>query len=141
MKWLLILFTLVLAFGCGGKSDSTPTTQEEFIAYQQKFNDLALQYGRAADTSVIIAFGPTSGKAQCFDNYSPKRIYISSSFWYSNSTTILDREQLVFHELGLCALGRTLVEDCNVSIMCPYLIETERYQSNYNNYMNELFTN
>lgn len=139
MKLLGLLSLVLILAGCG-KGDSTPTTQDTFIAHQQKFNDLALQYGRASDPNVIIAFGATSGKAQCFEHRSPKVIYISSSFWYANSTNDLDREQLIFHELGLCALGRTLVEDCNVSIMCPYLIESAQYQSNYTNYMNELFT-
>lgn len=139
MNPFLLFCLLLILSGCGGSS-SAPNTNDAFIPHQSKFNSLAAQYSRTTDTGVIIAFGPTSGKAQCLDNYSPKRIYISSTFWYSNSTNDWDREQLIFHELGLCALGRTVVQDCNVSIMCPYLIDSAQYQSNYANYIDELFT-
>lgn len=140
MKWLSVFILLLILSGCGGSSSTTPETNDKFAAIQAKFNSLALQYGRVADTGVIIIFGSTTGKGQCFDNYSPKRINISSTYWYANSTNDFDKEQLIFHELGLCSLGRAVVSDCNTSIMCPYLIDSSQYQSNYTNYMNELFT-
>lgn len=135
MKWFLVF--LFLLIGCG--ENPTPSTHNQFTAHQEKFNQLALGYGVMPDTNVLIVFGATTGKGMCLNNYVPKRIYIDSKFWYAYSTNEADREQLIFHELGLCALGRTLVSDCSVSIMCPYMIPTSQYQLNYNSYIYELF--
>jgi len=77
----------------------------------------------------------------------PATILISRQYWEASSD--LDREQLIFHELGHCVLGRdhndeiTVLEDGEtvpLSLMNTYVIEEEHYTRYREEYIRELFT-
>ncbi len=80
----------------------------------------------------------------CKPWFSPREILLDEEYWQSAGT--LDREQLVFHELGHCALDREHNEtwardDWPTSIMYPSNeIDQHKYAAWYDYYIKELFT-
>ena len=75
-------------------------------------------------------------------------IVIDQDYWAKSID--LDREQLMFHELGHCLLGRKHRTDLKrtngrpVSIMYPTILGSVTYHENesvYGDYLRELFTN
>lgn len=92
--------------------------------------------------------GPSGGSYVIGRCWSNGRVDINPYFW--NSSTLQAREQLVFHELGHCLLGRGHQDQKNsavdypaaqiaVSLMNSYHIRQEWYEVNYNHYIAELF--
>ena len=82
------------------------------------------------------------------DALGARNIVIDRAFWAK--AVDLDREQLMFHELGHCLLGRKHRVDLKrvnqkpVSIMYPTFLGWEIYHENasvYGDYLKELFTN
>ncbi len=77
-------------------------------------------------TNLVMAFGPTSGADVCgqclLDAGQPPRIVLNADCWKRASA--LERECLVFHELGHCLLSRShrterFSNNAYVSLMNP----------------------
>jgi hypothetical protein len=71
-------------------------------------------------------------------------IRINRQFW--KVASMISREQLMFHEMGHCVLGRPhnaseYLGYYPLSIMNPYFFGDNLYTVNYNSYVNELFLN
>ena len=130
----IVVTTMVFIFiaGCGVMlpKEPEPGIDPELVEYVERFEELAKQY--YGDDYVLppmdIDLGDTSTvKSRVEDctfcvtvgwcrrsNKGPHKIMISNTHWewYSDS----DREQLMFHELGHCALNRMQHRDA----MTPY---------------------
>lgn len=100
-------------------------------------------------TNLIVQFEslerPTIG--ECYDenwsNGSPKLV-LDPDYW--KTAFPLERETLIFHELGHCYLGRDhddtiLSTGIHKSLMSSTLIPTKEYKSNKDYYSKELFEN
>jgi len=66
-----------------------------------------------------------------------REIFIDPKFWYSQTTSDLDRKILLFHELGHCDLNREHSDP--LSIMESYHIGGYRFSLDAHYYINELF--
>ena len=75
-------------------------------------------------------------------------IRVNPFFWNNKNYSNADREELIFHEMGHCVLGRghtsntiTTVDGAALaeSIMNPYHLGARKYTISYNYYMQELF--
>lgn len=152
IKKLILVYVLLLV-GCGSdicKFDLY-LVPEEFEAYVQNFTDLAKSNNRRINNkNLIIRFNDSLMKDNilgvCIYGGRTPIIEIDESEWYDMSP--MRREQLLFHELGHCLLGRdhnikTMLGidniDIPVSIMYPYLFNTWHYENNYQHYISELF--
>jgi hypothetical protein len=82
--------------------------------------------------------------------YAAKRfVLINEQYWNSSTTNNTQREYIVFHELGHCALDRThllaTIQTINsttfapISIMYPSLMYYPLYRNNQDYYRKELF--
>ena len=73
----------------------------------------------------------------------PRTILISEKHW--NEASNIQREMLVFHELGHCALGRLHKTSTNpwgeeMSLMYPKIFSPQTYKENYEYFIHELFS-
>jgi hypothetical protein len=68
-------------------------------------------------------------------------VSINTTYW--NQLSSNNKENMVFHELGSCYLGRANRTDLNngipLSVMNPSLISTAAYSANHAQYVYELF--
>ncbi len=115
-QWSVRVLLLLLA-ACAGKEAPQPVYQvpDDLAPYIQKFTDEARLRGKdIAITNLIVTFGPTTSDDVCGmclpgsrDPNGQVRIVLSNDPYCWQELTPEDREELVFHELGHCVLGRT----------------------------------
>lgn len=159
MKTVKLFFTILMAILLSACAQEKGTNiKSDFAPYALHFQAMALKNGRSIKiNNVIIDFDPAlSGSSilgQCLstlteDTFTVPRVTINPQFW--NVSSLANREQLIFHELGHCVLNRKHREDfvrtadgwntIQASIMYPYHLGESKYDYNYNEYMKELFT-
>lgn len=150
---LAVLALLIVFAGCG----KAPAIDPAFAPYAMRFVAAGMNSGRAIDLSGIsIRFGDTAAESVTLSEaniagyceFSTKVITITDNpkifDWVKVSDS--EREELIFHELGHCALGRAhtaaLRPGTNepASIMTPDLIGSLPVYSEYHaGYIEELF--
>lgn len=112
---------------------------------RQEFNDSNFKVG-----DIPINFGDTTnpkydGVCLVYPDET-KEIIIKKSWW--ESAHPIQREIMVFHELGHCRLGRTHEDELipfnngnvKASIMNPVIPDVSTYQQHEEGYISELFT-
>jgi hypothetical protein len=171
-KWFHLLLTLLIALtlsACGkmslpfkkhdlvqvrGASTKLNTsTNQEFLGLVEKFEFHGKQ--EFEDPNFIVGdipinFGDTTnpdydGVCLVYPD-DTKEIMIREDWW--KSAHPIQKEVLVFHELGHCRLGRTHDEDVlsvnnatvKVSIMNSVIPDIQTYNQNKDGYITELFT-
>jgi hypothetical protein len=107
---------LILLSACSGKETPGPVYQvpDEVEPYIQKFTAEARLRGKDITVSnLVVTFGPTSSGDVCgtclpgpADPDGQVRIVLSNNPYCWEKISAEDREELVFHELGHCVLGR-----------------------------------
>lgn len=121
-------------------------------AYASRFEQVSLQQNRPVTLQdITITFeetlaGNTIGLCRKGGGEQPK-VIINKSFW--DVATNSSREQLMFHELAHCVLGRdhdnttimVMGYQVKASIMSSYHLYPYMFEPNYNYYMSELFGN
>jgi hypothetical protein len=139
MKTLLALAFLLVLAGCGQGNQIDPALQPYVDSFVQAGNI-------AITTPMIIQFGNLGGNAengQCtLPTLGPFTILIDSTAWANDSE--VDRQMLVWHELGHCVLGRTHNTSGGpsdpVSIMYPTAEDASAgYTANPAPFIQELF--
>lgn len=109
MKYILFTFC-VLAF-CTNCAKEPNTIALELQSYFDSFEAEAEKYNYQIDLSTLdldayisnIEIRGTLGQCKSYSDGS-KKVVIDAPYW--DSATELEREYLVFHELGHCALNR-----------------------------------
>lgn len=134
---IIFLLLALTSVGCGKKGIVDPKLQ----VYMDRFSqDIGV------DVSYIDAkFGTLEGitVGVCKQGAFLSEITIDRGYW--DFTTASDREELVMHELGHCALnlnhneGRIPVTNCPISIMFPYVFGSDVcYTGNRPHYIAQL---
>ena len=144
--------------GCGNGVVGASQDQGEFKDLASKFEDESRSNGfelGGITRTIPIQFGETKptefAVCQTSDLGEP-RIKVNQSQWATLSDNM--KEEVIFHELGHCALGRGHIEtrislhdedgttEANVpeSIMNPFLVPGETYHKNRKFYIRELFS-
>lgn len=116
----------------------------DVVKHVNKFNYLLQQSSYAKSiTDLEIHFStklPYTTLAVCVrEPLKTPVVYINKIYW-DDATYLkeIDKEEIVFHELGHCVLNRGH-ETEKTSIMYPHHLGPTRYQINYSAYINELF--
>jgi hypothetical protein len=139
VRLLLFLGLVTALVGCGQENAKEPAIVDEaLVSYVVKFE---LDVGVSAG-AIDVTFGDLDDDivGMCYSWKDGRRkIVIDKQFWDIESET--QREELMFHELGHCAMnlghdeeisymGRT---SCPNSVMYPYAFEYcyERYRDYY----------
>lgn len=153
---LLVLLLLGWLVSCGKSAgdvidgDGAPVpvpTDSRFDSYVQSFED---EYGSKVTVPIVFKATERGHAGVCIkwtNGY--REININKIYW--DSINELQREQLIYHELGHCVLDLGHVDNhfwsfiwrCPVSIMRSWAFSSREvdkcYDREYNYYMNELF--
>jgi hypothetical protein len=122
------------------------TLVKSFVAeYNKRVDD------KKIDTDIIVQFSDDLSRfgasviGLCHRSYnSSPEVYILRSYFNDHEASL--KEELVFHELGHCLLGRPHKNDVDsdgipLSLMYPYILGEETYNTNSREYyLSELFT-
>jgi len=146
-----IIFIALLLSACGtqeperSRSANGVVAVSSFKSYLNIFLDQASQRGVYVDVdSLIVDFSDIhitdkeNVLGVCYlSPGSPPVVNIDRVHW--RSLGLVERQLLLFHELGHCLLHRDHVEDSTISIMNPYLISAQTFSKNEEGLMSELF--
>ncbi|MEL6925692.1 MAG: putative metallopeptidase [Bacteroidota bacterium] len=155
---LLILFTLLLFIACSKENSENLTEVELYVDERiQPYFDLFEQEGLARDVEVSLEGARVEGYieaieennvlGQCqYSATSPRRVIIDEQFWAQ--ATDLQKEFVIFHELGHCYLNRSHDDTRSNNGTCSSMMQsgTTRCRFSYTNnsrdaYLDELFSN
>lgn len=148
-KWLVCL-----AFLAGCAPDEAVSLEQlvdaELVTYFERFADEAASRGITIDWEAEAIYASftdieddAAGQCLTFTN-NIREINIDQSYWRRNGA--MDREFLIFHELGHCLLGRSHLDMASPSGTCLSMMNsgTGSCSKNYNlttrsDYLDELF--
>lgn len=149
----LALGTMLLQ-SCAGQKEKTNQLQigSDFTQFISNFESVSGSKGQALSIEdLIVQFGSTptmneTGVCEITDGETPI-VTINEKIWLNLNT--MDRQEVIFHELGHCVLRRKHQEGTVTvggywgtipnSIMYPYRIPGSIYQPNEAYYDTELF--
>jgi hypothetical protein len=158
-RGLILFLASNFMLACAAAPSSSPqvvSVQPQFSAFVSRFETVAAQQGRPLKvTNLIIQTGdlPVAAngdreRAVCetATGMTPT-ITVDNTAWAeiaNGAENDLDREELLFHEMGHCLLGRVHNHDLQsdgtpVTMMNPYRIDHDIYSDNHAYYVNELF--
>ncbi|MBK6825202.1 MAG: hypothetical protein IPG87_20345 [Saprospiraceae bacterium] len=145
MRW--ILFLLILFWSCN--KDNVHIVDPAFVAYLDLFQQEALNRGvdvRGELEMLNISFTSFDQNiaGQCQASKDAHTILMDSNYW--NKATDIEREVLLFHELGHCILGRSHLDDKTARSQCVSIMRSSsgickmEYNANTRgDYLDELF--
>lgn len=154
MKNFIFLCLTITLVGCGENYDPDighVDINKDFQAYVNRFAQVARADNQNVEiNNIVIEYDEKMASnilGICY--YSRvRRVTINPRFWNSRYTSNAGREQLMFHELGHCLMGRghndqELVSQDGyrmpASIMNSYFFSPSWYAGNLNYYLGELF--
>ena len=158
-KILATIFSLCLfLFSCSKEAPDEPESKvlfidEELAPYFESFRQAASSRGIVVDFEELEIEGQIENirerdiLGQCRVNSNlPDVVAIDEGYW--NTSDEMEREFIVFHELGHCVLGRDHLDSRNVNGTCVSIMHSGsgRCRLTYNeetreNYLDELFAN
>lgn len=145
---------LILLVGSGFvacSADETDTIDPELLTYFERFEseanarNIIIDFDKLGISGQIVSIRGSTIVGQCVTNDDgPDRILIEQDYWKNLSD--LQREFLVFHELGHCALGRIHNDEKYLNGSCRSMMHSSAgvCRSTYSDetrdsYLNELF--
>ena len=152
MDWLktsLFISLILLGFAC--EEEEQIFVSQELIPYFESFSTEAAERGKQFDWEAARIEGyindiperDVAGKCE-FNSIDPDKIFIDFNFW--RNANHLEKEFVVFHELGHCFLEREHLDSKNENGTCASMMQSglTDCRNNYNNatrteYLNELF--
>lgn len=133
MKYLILLMVIAC------KVESTPMFAQSdlaFESYRNKFYDDAKEYNSPATQSPIIFGTVSDAVAVC---RTPENIVIvDKDKWQDMNDT--QRQVLIHHELGHCALNRPHYDELPSIMNEEYLFTIGDFERNEDEFIKELFT-
>ncbi len=148
-KVLLLVVSIGMLVSCSKEEEVV--IEDELRPYIEDFIQEAGERGLDLDISDLTAqIEDIQGRSvvgQCSHNSNkPNEIVIDSKFWNSNS--LLDREYVIFHELGHCLLLRSHLDEVDGNGNCLSIMQSGTINCNKNyksstrsKYLDELFDN
>jgi len=135
------LIAFLILSSCGS---SVLLIEQEFQEYIDRFE----KYGNIIIVDLNIHFGSIEDPfvmGFCKWGHSGTPEIVISFYHWDYITTDLEKESLVFHELGHCVLDRRHREDvldnmAPASIMYPFALSHNVYYNNHQYYIEELFS-
>ncbi len=153
MKRILLfsgILALILAVSACGEEDLVET-DAELIPYFELFAEEAAERGFFVDyeaeriEGLIQDIPNTSVQGQCFFNERiPKKVVIDVDYWENASK--LEKEFIIYHELGHCFLDRDHLDEAQVDGTCVSIMHSnpgacffQLTSQNREEYLDELF--
>jgi hypothetical protein len=126
MYKLIFLFVLLVAtFACG--KEETVNVDAELQPLFSSFSSEAQQRGMTLDmtnyTGMLTDLDEANVAAKCQTiSNGQKRVLVDLGFWKTAST--MQREMVVFHELGHCVLNRAHLDDARTDGSCFSMMQS-----------------
>lgn len=149
MKLALFLVLVLTLTGCGSGLD-THVQDPEFTPYVERFVARAAERDVVVSPNITVQFTEDSlddddeGKAmaRCYRGFGARYVVVARNYW--DKMHDLQREEVIFHELGHCLLDRPHRNEERFNVPCslmngtglPYIAD---YGSHKENYLDELF--
>lgn len=138
LKLILLLSVSTMMIGC---ARTTGTVGEDFKPFVKKFEEI---YGITVNMGIFYQDLDGWVIGVCRYGRHSREIAIDPEFW--DEASDIDREIVIFHELGHCALNQfehrnyyhSLDPQCPGSIMDEYHIGEVCYEKHYDYYIEEL---
>ena len=149
----LLLFTLLVVGMQACQEDETIFVASELLPYFEAFSDEAAARGLSFDYQSARIEGyledipeqDVTGKCQ-MNSVDPNRIFVDATFW--RRATFMEKEFVVFHELGHCFLERSHLDSENNDGSCVSMMHSgltdcrnDYSTSTRDDYLDELFSN
>lgn len=146
---LSFLFLIVGFNSCS--EEDTVMTDAELIPYFELFALEAEERGFFVDyeaeriEGLLQDIRNTNIKGQCFHNEKkPKKVVIDIDYW--NAASKMEKEFIIYHELGHCFLDRDHLDEANADGSCVSIMHSnpgvcffELKSENREDYLDELF--
>lgn len=150
---LLLILSSFALFSCAKFGDTSVIIDDDLIYYFESFEqeaalrNVSLDLNELGISGMLLEIDDSTIIGQCsINNNGQKTVIIEPSSW--SQLTELQKEFLVFHELGHCALQRTHNDAFSNNGMCISMMTSGennciiRYTNqNRNSYLDELFYN
>lgn len=146
----LVFLLLVKLLPHRYSSEERPYVDPRIVDKVESFEETSLKYTGHTVTVSATIYSVTYLSDHVLGMCIPvaNMILINRNYW--EHADYLEREQLLFHELGHCELGRWEHEDdlyfrtrsgkiCSTSVMTPYVLSERCYFELHDYYMAELF--
>ena len=146
---LALLFLPIFLFITGCSKD-TLDTDEELIPYFHLFadeaakRDIIVDYEAARIEGLLQNITDSNVLGQCFRNEEkPKKVIIDLDYW--NEASEIDKQFIIFHELGHCFLNRNHDDSKDENNICNSIMHstpdacTSLFAERKEQYLNELF--
>lgn len=151
MKWILIAVMIILVMGC--QKEESNFIESELLTYFDRFEEVAAERGiqinlADIDISAYINDIENRGTLGTCTSYTDGSQVINVDERYWDRADDLDKEYLVFHELGHCILDRDHDNSKDASGFCNSIMQSgsgdcrSTYSSsNRTQLLDELFAN
>ena len=145
MRPILIFLISLNLFACGRAGEEFELLSVEVAEECRPYFELFREVTGQSASNVSCGFAPANNFAENILGYcsfgAGWYILVNSDRWPSLGPG--QREALLLHELGHCALGRKhndiQVDGRPASIMATYLVDEVNYQANRDEYLKELW--
>jgi len=148
---LISLLLFGLAFFSGCSDEDVVETDAELVPYFELFAEEAAKRGFFVDyeaeriEGLIQDIPDAAIQGQCFFNERiPRKVIIDVDYW--NNATKLEKEFIIYHELGHCFLDRNHLDEAMPDGTCVSIMHSSPgvcfFEMNSNNrdfYLDELF--
>lgn len=152
IQYIMLAFIAVGVFYSCSKEDVVET-DAELLPYFELFAEEAAKRGFDVDyeaeriEGLIQDIPESSIQGQCFHNERiPKKVVIDVDYW--NNANKLEKEFIIYHELGHCFLNRDHLDDSDIQGNCISIMHSNpgacRFtltNGNREEYLDELFFN
>ena len=126
--FILFLFSMVsINIGCndfdGLKTDDALLPYFEVFAKEAAKRGITVNYDDARIEGLLQNILDSNVQGQCFRNEEkPKKVIIDTEYWARSNE--LEKEFIIYHELGHCFLGRDHLNDKDVSGDCVSIMHS-----------------
>lgn len=153
MQKLFVIGLFGMFAACSGNDPALadPFVEEEIATYFRRFEDEGHRRGLVIDLQAAGIEGYFTDieedrvYGQCQQSSNWKRLYVDIPYW--EQARELEKEFLIFHELGHCYLGRGHLDEANPDGTCVSIMQSssDSCQANYTlttraAYLDELFS-
>ena len=153
LKLIICLTLLISLISCEKDQQVVYFIDNDLLSYFDDFKKEAAERNVQIDYELLGIEGYirtiTSGDVvgQCVHNsIDPDQVVIDRDYW--NGASAIEKEFIVFHELGHCALGRSHLDTKNPDGTCISMMNSGKSncqdvysESTRENYLDELFSN
>ena len=149
LRYIVTLFIFSLAACQTEEAKPSVEINDELLPYFERFESEATSRGIEAPVTTLVSGkltdidGDVVGQCEHYTN-SPNTVLIDQQYW--QNATDLEKEYLLFHELGHCYLERSHLDSKDASGKCLSIMQSGQgnCRMNYNSstrtaYLDELF--